>query len=109
MVETDTVPTHDLPEFRRRKGLANAPMAAAYALRRGTDLVVVVISREVPGLSSGLEGDISVRVDLPITAAQRLIRYHATGDFRAENTAAPQSRIVSEAVTVPQEPGRLCA
>ena len=107
MVETDAVPTRDLAETPHRKALDDAPMAAAYAVRRGKDLVVVVVSRLVPGLPSDAAGDISVRLDLPITGAKQLIRYHATGDFRSENTTAEQSRIISETMPLPQDPARL--
>lgn len=106
-VETDEAPGRDLAELGHRKALADAPMAAAYAVRRGTDLVVVVVSRLVPGLPSEPGGDIPVRLDLPISGAEQLIRYHATGDFRAENTTAAQSRIVSETLPLPPDPSQL--
>lgn len=49
----------------------------------------------------------SVEVDLPITGANRLTRYSATGNFMSENTVSQQTRIVSEALPVPADPGRL--
>lgn len=104
-VDTREVPRMDLPEMGRRKPMADAPMAAAYAARQGDRLTVTVISRLVPG--AGSDGRLSVDIDLPISGARKLTRYRASGDYRAENTASEQTRILSEAMPVPQEPGTL--
>ncbi|RWR08137.1 hypothetical protein [Paenirhodobacter populi] len=107
-VETVATPLRDLPAQGRRKEMKDAPMAAAYALRDGDRLVVVVVSREVPGVgTSGADGTMSVQVDLPISGAKSLTRYRESGDYRAENFTGPQTRILSETLPVPAEPGRL--
>lgn len=104
-VDTLEVPHMDLPEMGRRKPMQNAPMAAAYAARQGDRLTVTVVSRLVPG--AGSDGRLSVDVELPISGARTLTRYRASGDFRAENTSSEQTRLLSEAMPLPQDPGHL--
>ncbi len=106
-VDTIDVPRQDLPEMGRRKAMAGVPMAAAYASRRGDRLTVTVISRQVPGVPAGTDGRMSVVLDLPITGATRLTRYRATGDYRAENSTAEESRIAGQDLPLPSDPARL--
>lgn len=106
-VGTLAVPGQDLPAEARRKAMKQAPMAAAYALRRGDRLVVVVVSREVPGVPAGSDGKMSVRIDLPVRAAKEVTRYRESGDYRAENSTSQQTRILPEAMPVPADSGRL--
>lgn len=106
-VDTLAVPSRNLQAMNRRKEMSDAPMAAAYALRKGGDLIVVLVSREVPGVPPGTDGRITMRVDLPITGATELIRYRESGDYRAENFTGPNTRIQSETLPLPGDPGRL--
>ncbi|RWR26529.1 hypothetical protein D2T31_19740 [Sinirhodobacter populi] len=106
-VDAVTVPGRDLPAYKRRQEIKDAPMAAIYAARKGDQLTVVVISRAVPDVPPGSDGRMSVQVDLPITGAKRLTRYHESGDYRAENFTGPQTRIQSDELNLPAEPGRL--
>ena len=89
------------------EGMAGVPMAAAYASRRGDRLTVTVISRQVPGVPAGTDGRMSVVLDLPITGATRLTRYRATGDYRAENSTAEESRVAGQDLPLPSDPARL--
>lgn len=100
-VDTLAVPRRDLPKMGWRPEMAGAPMAAAYAARKGDRLTVTVISRQVT------EGPLPVRVDLPISGAKSLTRYHATGSYTSENTREEQTRLQSETLPVPADPGRL--
>lgn len=102
-VDTVDVPGQDLPKMGWRKEMTDAPMAAAYASRRGNSLIVTVVSRAVPDVPAGNSGRMSVQVDLPITAAKAVTMYHATGDFTAQNTDGQQTRIEREALGVPED------
>lgn len=101
------VPRMDLPKIARRSAVADAPMAAAYATRRGDRLSVVVISRRVPGVPPGSDAGLSVSIDLPIRSAARLTRYRQSGDYSAENYSSDQTRILAEPLAVPADPSRL--
>lgn len=106
-VRTDTVPTADLPKVRRRSARDDAPMAAAYATRRGDRLTVIVVSRLAPGHPAGSDGRMSVQIGLPVIAAQRLTRYRQSGDYAAENYTSEQTRIVSDEIGLSADPGTL--
>ncbi|HEY0214452.1 MAG TPA: hypothetical protein VGC40_12850 [Paenirhodobacter sp.] len=97
----------DLPAVNRRQAMKDAPLAAAYASRKGDRLTVVVISRAVPNVPPGTDGRMSVQLDLPIITAKRLVRYRESGDYRAENFTGPHTRIQSDELDIPTDPGRL--
>ncbi len=109
-VDTLAAPTRDVPEMGRRKAMQDVPMAAAYAVRKEDSLVVVVVSRNVPGVpdkQGTMDGRMSVQFELPIRGAARLTRYRESGDYRAQNYTRPETRITPEEIAVPADPARL--
>ena len=106
-VETRSVPTVRLAATRRQDAVKDAPLIATYATRAEDRLVVIVLSRQVPGITIP-EGQINpVTLDLPITGAARLNVHAQTGTLSSHNVEAQQSRIVSEQRAVPKTLPRL--
>lgn len=90
--ETLSVPAADLKPFERRKGIANAPLAAVYATRNDDRYAVVVISRKVPDYPvAGDDGFTPMTVDLPFARARSLTLYRMTGDPHANNLLSAQN------------------
>lgn len=99
-VETESVPSIDLPGFRRREAVEDAPLAAAYATRQGDRLTLFVLSRKIPGYpKEGDEGFIPVTVDLPITGAEKITLHKMSGDYDAQNYDSPE--VSFETVDIP--------
>lgn len=101
-VRTNKAPLRDLPENSRRQPVDDAPMVDVYALRRGDRLSIVAVSRLIP--EDGSDGHSAVTVDLPITAADKVTRYHMTGDYMSQNLTENAARIVAEDVASPALP-----
>lgn len=99
-VETREVPRADLPEARRRKGVDDAPLVGLYATRHGDRLALIVVSRQVPGVTGG-DGHARVVVDLPITGAKRLSRLSLTGEYNSHNVDADRVRLVETDLGAP--------
>lgn len=101
-VETLAVPRADLPEMRRREAVTGAPMVGVYATRRDDRLVVVAISRRLPGHPDpGSDGVTALSVMLPVSGADRVIRHRRTGAWDSHNVDAAGTRLVAEEVPVP--------
>lgn len=101
-VATLEAPGADLPERKRREGLKDAPLVAAYATRRDDRLVLALVSRRMPGYPEGSgDGVTEVQVDLPIAGAGSLTRYSQSGAWDSSNARAPESRIETETLPVP--------
>ncbi len=79
-VSTESVPTVDLPVFRRRKAVDGAPAAATYATRQGDRVNLFVISRRYPDYPTGSgEGYTPVGMKLPFTKAKKITLHRLTG------------------------------
>jgi hypothetical protein len=114
-VDTVSVPRRDLPPGRRWPGVADAPMLAVYATRTPQRLVVVVLSRRLPGWPDPAhDGYTPTRIDLPIVSAARARLYRMAGAFDAHDATGQQVTIeqvaldaatVTPRLTVGQAPG----
>lgn len=94
MLQTETlgVPTADLKSFERRKGVADAPLAAVYATRKNNRHAVIVISRKVPDYPfAGDAGFTPTTIDLPFARAGKLTLYRMAGEPRANNLLSPRN------------------
>lgn len=94
MLQTETldVPVADLKPFERRKGVKDAPLAAAYATRKGNRYAVTVVSRKVPEYPfAGDDGFTPTTIDLPFARAGKLTLYRMAGDPRANNLLSPRN------------------
>jgi chitodextrinase len=93
-VQTLTVPTVDLPSFRRRREVKNAPLATAYATRKGNRVTLFVLSRKLdkhPDPNSN--GFTPVTVELPFSKVAGMKLYKMAGDPRAHNLDSEQVKI----------------
>lgn len=106
-VETRSVPVTHLPATRRHDAVEAAPLIAAYATRTEDRLALIVVSRQVPGVTIPPDQRNPVTVDLPITAAERLTLFTQTGTLESQNAEAPQSQIGSEPIPLPETLPRL--
>jgi len=100
-VETERVPTIDLPAHRRRGAAEDAPLAAAYATRGGDRLTVFLINRKIPGYPvEGDDGVIPFTVELPVSGAESARRFTLSGDYDDENYTAANVEMLEEALPV---------
>ncbi len=84
--ETESVPTADLAQFKRRQGVEDAPLAAVYASREGDRLTLFVLSRKIPNFPiEGDDGFIPVSVELPFTEFESLRVLRMAGSHTAHN------------------------
>jgi hypothetical protein len=84
--ETASVPTWDLPKFKRRAAVNDAPLAAVYATRDGDRFNVFVLSRKVDNHPvKGDDGYTPVTIDLPFASARSITLYRMAADPRAHN------------------------
>jgi hypothetical protein len=85
-VETMSVPSIDLPEYKRREAAMDAPLAAVHATRKGDRFTLFVLSRKIPDYpKKGDDGFIPVTVDLPFASVNKITLHRMTGDHRAHN------------------------
>lgn len=85
-VETKSIPSVDVPGFKRRKAMKDAPLAAVYATRKGDRFTLFVLSRKIPDYpKKGDDGFIPVTVDLPFASVGKITLHRMTGDHRAHN------------------------
>lgn len=92
--ETISVPSVDLPAFKRRQAVQDAPLAAVYATRRGNRYAVFVVSRKVPDYPlAGDDGYIPVTIELPFHRARRVTLYRMAGNPMANNILADEVKI----------------
>ena len=85
-VETKSIPSLDIPAFKRRQAVKDAPLAAAYATRKGDRFTLFVLSRKIPDYpKKGDDGFIPVTVDLPFASADKITLHRLTGDHTAHN------------------------
>jgi hypothetical protein len=93
-VETISTPTWDLPATPTRPALADAPMAAVYATRKGDRFNVFVISRKLDGYPvAGDDGYTPVTIKLPFKSAAKVTLRRMTGDPRVTNLDADNVKI----------------
>ena len=98
-VETESVPTIDLPGFKRRQETPDAPLAAVYATKEGDRLTLYVLSRKVPNYpKQGDDGYIPVTVDLPISNAEEITLHKLTGDHTAQNFDSHEVSIETQGI-----------
>ncbi|WP_339109887.1 hypothetical protein [Thioclava sp. GXIMD4216] len=90
------LPRMDIPKMARRAAREDVPMVGAYALRRGSRLVVVVTSRLLPQIPKGQDGHLALTVDLPAGTGPKVTRYRMEGGYRASNYLAPEAKLVAE-------------
>jgi hypothetical protein len=101
-VATETVPTTDLPAFKRRKALRDVPLVAAYATRHGDRLNLLLLSRKLDHYPEAADdGFTPVTVALPFARASRVTCHRMTGNPRATNLDAEDVRI--EKVALPAQ------
>lgn len=99
-VSTDSVPTVDLPNFRRRQAVNGAPSVAAYATRRGDRVNLVIISRRYPDYPVGSgTGHVPFGVTLPFTKANKITLHRLTGE--PDDTNLDGEKVRLEQVSVP--------
>lgn len=93
-VETLSVPTVDVPAYKRRREAKDVPLAACYATRRGDRLNLFVLSRKIDGYPvAGDDGFTPVTVELPLRAAERVTLHRMVGGPRAHNLDTEAVRI----------------
>ena len=101
--ETQSVPSIDLPKYRRRQAVTDAPLAAVYATRTGDRVSVFVISRKIADYPvKGDDGYIPVTVNLPFTKVTSIKLYKMAGDPRANNLESDDVKIESKDIPVSQ-------
>lgn len=91
-VDSRSVPTMDMPKFKRRDAASNLPLIATYASRKADRLSVFVISRRLAS-GPGDDGATPVRLDLPVRSAKKLTLYRMTGDPTAHNLYDEQVKV----------------
>lgn len=106
-VDAVDVPTVNLAASGRRDRVRNAPMIATYATRTENKLVVIVVSRHVPGISIAPDQTTSITLDLPITSAEHLTIYNQSGTLESHNVDRQGSQIVARQTAVPETLPRL--
>ncbi len=85
-VSSESVPTIDLPKYKRRRALKNAPLVASYATRKGDRLSLFVLSRKIDGYPRAEDdGYTPVTVQLPISGAKKITAHSMTGALREHN------------------------
>ncbi len=100
--ETLSVTTVDLPELKRRKPLANAPMAAVYATRQGDRVSLFCINREYPGYpDEAISGFTPFEVQLPFTKAAKVTLHRLSGAPTDHNIESELVKL--EALPIPAE------
>ena len=100
LVKTDSVPTLDIPAFKRRKAIEGAPTVAAYATRDGDRVNVFLVSRNYPGYPEGFgDGYTPAGLRLPFTKADKITLHRATGAPEDHNLDGEKVRLA--AVPVP--------
>ncbi len=95
-VDTQSVPTVDMPAYKRRKARPDLPLVACYATRRGDRLNLFVLSRKIDNYPiAGDDGFTPVTVDLPIRLAKSVTLHRMVGDPRAHNLDEVKVKIES--------------
>ncbi len=95
-VDAGSVPTVDLPAFKRRKAAPDVPMAACYATRRGDRLCVFVLSRKIDNYPvAGDDGFTPVAINLPLSGAKTVRLFRMVGNPRSHNLDGEQVKVES--------------
>jgi hypothetical protein len=90
-VKTRQAPTVDLPKWRRRAGMDNAPLVGCYATREGDRVTLFVLSRKFPGYPvADDDGYTECTVELPFTKCKSATLYRMAGDPTAHNLDAKE-------------------
>jgi hypothetical protein len=98
--EAVNVPGAALQSFKRRQAVAEAPMAAVYATRKGDRVSVILVSRKVPDYpNAGDDGYTPVTLELPFGEAKSITLFRMSGEPRANNLLTDNVRI--EKISIP--------
>ena len=100
VVETVSTPTVDLPKFKRRQEISQAPQTAAYAFRKDNRLAVICINRLVPDYPTGA-GTIPFTLELPISKAKSITLHRMSGSHTDTNIEG--ASVVATSTPVPLE------
>jgi hypothetical protein len=93
-VDATSMPTVDLPAYKRRREAKDVPLAACYATRKGDRLNLFVLSRKMDHYPlADNDGFTPVTVELPLQTAQRVTLFRMAGDPRAHNLDTEAVRI----------------
>ncbi len=85
-VNAESVPTMDMPGYKKRPAGNALPLVACYATKRPGRLNVFVLSRRLDKYPDPTQnGFTPVTLDLPITKASKVTVFRMTGDPRAHN------------------------
>lgn len=104
-VEAVSVPTIDVPAYKRRRESKDVPLAACYATRRGDRLNLFLFSRKIDGFPLAADNGITpVTVALPLRTARSVTLHRMVGDPRAHNLDGSGVRI--ERVELPPSTAR---
>jgi hypothetical protein len=110
MLKVDLVsaPRADLKPFRRsRIEVDDAPLAAAYATRRGDRVNLFVISRRIPGYpDAAKDGCTPTVIDLPFKHAARVTLHRMAGPYDANNVESDDVRIETLDIAPPADVSR---
>jgi len=100
-VETNSVPTIDTREFRRRKAVEGGPMVAVYATVAGSRVALFCISRKVAGYPAEVgDGYTPVTVTLPFSKTERTTLYRLPGVPSDHNIDANRVKLESRGIPV---------
>lgn len=98
-VETLSTPTVDLPAVKRRESIDDAPLAAAYATRRGDRFHVWCLSRRYPGYpEGGGDGYTPFTLELPFARASSITLHRLTGEITDTNIR--EEKVTVETVSI---------
>ena len=107
-VDVQQVPRTRFPPIARRPEVPDAPLVAVYALRDGSDLSVIVLSRMIPG-APGVPGNgvAEVTIDLPIRGAERATHLRMTGQYSDHDVDRDMARLETSQIAPPATLPRL--
>jgi len=101
-VEPIEVPTMDVPAYKRRTAVPNAPLVACYATRHGDRMNVFLLSRKLDHYPiQGDDGYTPTTIELPFRRVKKITLHKIAGNPRATNIESENVRI--ETVPVPVE------
>jgi len=96
-VETDSVPTWDLPSRRWHKAMPNASLIGVYATRNAQRYNLFVLSRKVDGYPvKEDDGFTPVTVRLPFQSVGKITLHKTTGNLRDNNIDTETGKIVTQ-------------
>lgn len=107
-VKATSVPAIDLPGWKRRVAVDDAPLAACYAMQGEERLSVFLINRKLADYpQAGDDGQVPFTVNLPISSAESVRVYYLSGDYDTENYTAPNVELIEEELQAEKFDGTL--